>query len=74
MSKFTIQDIFIKYGDEYIKKHNLSNEQWKVFNAIALVKNAAKNILVSILVEIDIVQCVKIMQEKNGFKKNLVIY
>ena len=34
MSKFTIQDIFIKYGDEYIKKHNLSNEQWKVFNAI----------------------------------------
>lgn len=34
MSKFTIQDIFIKYGDDYIKKHNLSNEEWKVFNAI----------------------------------------
>ena len=34
MSKYTIQDIFINYGDEYIKKHNLSNEQWKVFNAI----------------------------------------
>ena len=34
MSKFTIQDIFLKYGDEYIKKHNLSKEQWKVFNAI----------------------------------------
>ncbi len=34
MSKFTIQDIFLKYGDEYIKKHKLSNEQWKVFNAI----------------------------------------
>ena len=34
MSKFTIQDIFINYGDEYIKNHKLSNEQWKVFNAI----------------------------------------
>ncbi len=34
MSSFTIQDIFIKYGDEYIKSHNLSKEQWKVFNAI----------------------------------------
>lgn len=34
MSKYTIQDIFINYGDEYIKKHNLSKEQWKVFNAI----------------------------------------
>ena len=34
MSKFTIQDIFINYGDEYIKNHKLSNEQWKVFNVI----------------------------------------
>lgn len=34
MSSFTIQDIFIAYGDEYIKNHNLSKEQWKVFNAI----------------------------------------
>jgi len=34
MSKYTIQDIFITYGDEYIKNHNLSKEQWKVFNAI----------------------------------------
>ena len=34
MSKYTIQDIFITYGDEYIQKHNLSKEQWKVFNAI----------------------------------------
>ncbi len=34
MSKYTIQDIFIEYGDEYIKKHKLSYEQWKVFNAI----------------------------------------
>ena len=33
-SKFTIQDIFKLYGDEYIKNHNLSKEQWKVFNAI----------------------------------------
>ena len=33
-NKFTIQDIFLKYGDEYIKKHKLSKEQWKVFNAI----------------------------------------
>ena len=34
MCKFTIQDIFLNYGDEYIKNHNLSKEQWKVFNAI----------------------------------------
>lgn len=34
MSKFTVQDIFVKYGDEYIKNHNLSKEQFKVFNAI----------------------------------------
>ena len=34
MSKYTIQDIFKTYGDEYIKTHNLSREQWKVFNAI----------------------------------------
>lgn len=34
MSKFSIQDIFLQFGDEYIKKHKLSKEQWKVFNAI----------------------------------------
>ena len=34
----TIQDIFITYGDAYIKKHNLSKEQWKVFNAIRSCK------------------------------------
>ncbi len=34
MSKYTIQDIFITYGDQYIKNHNLSKEQWKIFNAI----------------------------------------
>lgn len=33
-NKFTIQDIFQIYGEEYIQKHNLSREQWKVFNAI----------------------------------------
>ena len=33
-NNFTIQDIFLKYGDEYTEKHNLSKEQWKVFNAI----------------------------------------
>ena len=38
MSKFTIKDIFLKYGDEYISNHNLSKEQWKVFNAIRKCK------------------------------------
>lgn len=33
-NNFTIQEIFQKYGSEYIKNHNLSKEQWKVFNAI----------------------------------------
>ena len=34
MSKYTIQDIFITYGPEYINKHKLSKEQWKVYNSI----------------------------------------
>lgn len=34
MPKYTIQDIFLKYGDKYIKNHKLSKEQWKVYNAI----------------------------------------
>ena len=34
MSNFTIQDIFLKYGEKYVDKHKLSKEQWKVFNAI----------------------------------------
>lgn len=34
MCKYSVQDIFIKYGDDYIKNHSLSKEQWKVFNAI----------------------------------------
>lgn len=34
MSKYTIQDIFLAYGNKYIDKHELSKEQWKVFNAI----------------------------------------
>ena len=34
MSKYTIQDIFKIYGPEYIKNHNLSKEQYKVYNAI----------------------------------------
>lgn len=38
MSKFTIQDIFIKYGEEYTKTHKLSKEQWKVYNSIRRCK------------------------------------
>ena len=34
MLKYTIQDIFKNYGDEYIKKHKLSKQEWKVFNSI----------------------------------------
>lgn len=38
MSKFSIQDIFREYGQEYAKKHKLSKEQWKVYNAIISCK------------------------------------
>lgn len=38
MINYTIQDIFQNYGEDYIKKHKLSNEQWKVFNAIIKCK------------------------------------
>ena len=34
MNNPSIQDIFIFGKDEYIKKHKLSKEQWKIFNAI----------------------------------------
>ena len=34
MHNYTIQDIFQTYGAEYTKKHNLSKEQWQVYNAI----------------------------------------
>ena len=34
MSSYTIQDIFKTYAPDYIKKHKLSKEQWKVYNAI----------------------------------------
>lgn len=86
MSNDTIKDIFTIYGDEYIKKHNLSKEQWKVFNSIrncgtktqviiyVPVKTAVKNILDIILVVIDTVLCVKTIKEKNGLTMNLVIY
>lgn len=33
-NNFTVQDVFVMYGDDYIKSHHLSKEQWKVFNAI----------------------------------------
>ena len=41
MIKFSIQDIFRKYGPTYIKKHNLSKEQWKVYNSIIHCKTAS---------------------------------
>ena len=34
MAEFSIQDIFREFGPAYIKTHNLSQEQWKVYNAI----------------------------------------
>jgi hypothetical protein len=34
MNNYTVQDVFIKFGSEYASKHNLSKEQWKVYNAI----------------------------------------
>lgn len=40
----------------------------------ALVMNMEKNILGIILVVIVTALCVKVMLEKNGFKKNLAIY
>ncbi len=38
MGRFSVQDIFTKYGPEYIAKHELSQEQWKVYNAIIKCK------------------------------------
>ena len=44
MDKFTIQDIFKKYGPKYIQNHNLSNEQWKVYNSIINCKTGTLGI------------------------------
>jgi len=41
MPKFTIQDIFQIYGPEYIQNHNLSKEQWKVYNSIIKCKTSS---------------------------------
>ena len=34
MHKYNIQDIFKIYGNNYIKNHKLSKQQWKVYNSI----------------------------------------
>ena len=75
------------YGPSYIQIHNLSNEQWKVYNQIKkckkeeaglviqlLVKNVVNPSLVLIVAEIDIVLCVNLMLEKNGLIMSLLIY
>ena len=41
MMEFKIQDIFREYGSDFIKKHKLSKEQWKVYNAIISCKSQA---------------------------------
>ena len=51
MSNFTIQDIFIKYGNEFIKSHLLSKEQRKVFNAIRHCKTKELGYHISICEE-----------------------
>ena len=33
-NNYTIQDVFIKFGTNFIKENKLSTEQWKVFNSI----------------------------------------
>lgn len=37
---YTIQDIFKIYGPTYIKRHSLSKEEWKVYNAIINCKTS----------------------------------
>ena len=37
-NNYTVQDIFQKFGTDYINQYNLSDEQWKVFNAIIKCK------------------------------------
>lgn len=44
MMRFSIQDIFREYGNSYIKKHKLSEEQWKVYNAIINCKTTVLGI------------------------------
>lgn len=38
VNKATVQKVFRKFGDEYISKYNLSEEQWKTFNSIVNCK------------------------------------
>lgn len=39
MSNYSVQDIFLAYGSDYIKTHKLSIEQWNVFNSITNCKS-----------------------------------
>ena len=53
---YTIQDIFKIYGPTYIKRHSLSKEEWKVYNAIIKFKNMedtdmTKTELISVVAE-----------------------
>ena len=38
---YTVQDIFKLYGPTYIQNHNLSKEEWKVYNAIMNCKTGS---------------------------------
>ena len=48
MKSFSVQDVFTTYGPEYIKKHKLSKEQWKVYNSIINCKtpNLGKHLII----------------------------
>ena len=37
-NNYTVQEIFQKFGNDFISKYKLSDEQWKVFNAIRKCK------------------------------------
>ena len=37
-NNYTVQDVFQKFGVNYTNQYNLSDEQWKVFNAITKCK------------------------------------
>lgn len=44
MDKPTIQDIFIRYGEEYTQKYKLSNQQWKLYHSIRNCKTGGLGI------------------------------
>ena len=62
-NNYTIQNILTMYGPSYIQTHNLSNEQWKVYNQIKKCKKEEAGF--------HTITCKKCGKSITGFKRKM---